>query len=64
MSAVALVLQLMALTMAWVSVVETCKRAVGNLASVVLGRRFFGEPITLVKIVAVSAMALGVALIL
>ena len=59
-----LAFQLLALTMAWVALVETCKRAIGNLTSVVLGRGFFGEPITVVKVAAVSAMALGVGLIL
>lgn len=61
---VGLAFQFLALTMAWVALVETFKRAIGNLNSVVLGRAFFGEPVTAVKVAAVSAMALGVGLIL
>lgn len=61
---VGLAFNFLALTMAWVALVETFKRAIGNLTSVVLGRAFFGEPVTAVKVAAVCAMALGVGLIL
>ncbi len=62
-SSVALALQLMALTMAWVSLVETVKRGFGNVMSVVFGRAFFGEPVTRPKLVAVGLMVTGVVLI-
>lgn len=62
-SSVATALQLVALTMAWVSLVETFKRGFGNLTSIVFGRAFFGEPVTAPKLVAVGLMVAGVVLI-
>lgn len=62
-SSLATALQLLALTMAGVSLVETVKRGFGNLASVVFGRAFFGEPVTRPKLVAVGLMVTGVVLI-
>ena len=63
-AAIALGAQLAALATVWVSVVETCKRAIGNLCAVVVGRIAFGEPLTPRKLAAVVVMAAGVALIL
>ena len=62
-STLALGLQLFALKLILVSVVETIKRGVGNLMAVVLGRAVFGEALTLRKLGAVAMMAAGVALI-
>jgi drug/metabolite transporter (DMT)-like permease len=63
-STLALGLQLVALKVILVSVVETVKRGIGNLMAVVLGRAAFGEALTLRKLGAVVLMAAGVALIL
>jgi multidrug transporter EmrE-like cation transporter len=63
-SAVALALQLIAIQMVWVGLVETLKRSIGNCMAVVFGRLVFGEAITLRKIGAVGVMVVGVALIL
>jgi drug/metabolite transporter (DMT)-like permease len=63
-STLALGLQLVALKVVLVSVVETVKRGVGNLMAVVLGRAAFDEPLTLRKVGAAALMAAGVALIL
>jgi len=60
----ALALQLMAMTMAAVGLVDTVKRAVNNFMAVVVGRIAFGEPVTWRKSAAVAVMALGVALVL
>jgi drug/metabolite transporter (DMT)-like permease len=62
-STLALGLQLVALKLVLVSVVETVKRGVGNLMAVVLGRAVFGEAVTLSKLGAAALMAAGVALI-
>jgi drug/metabolite transporter (DMT)-like permease len=62
-STLALGLQLVALKVVLVSVVETVKRGVGNLLAVVLGRAAFGEAVTLRKLGAAALMAAGVALI-
>ncbi len=63
-STLALALQLLALSMVWVSWVETLKRGIGNLMAVVLGRLAFSEAVTPAKLLAVGLMAAGVALIL
>ncbi len=60
----ALALQIAALSVLWVSVIETVKRGVGNLLAVVFGRLAFGEPVTASKLVAALLMAVGVALVL
>lgn len=52
-------LQLLAISLVFVGVVEAIKRAVSLGASVVLGRVLFAEPITLFKVAAVSLMAGG-----
>jgi len=63
-STLALALQLLAIHRVWVSFVETLKRGIGNLMAVVLGRLAFGEALTAAKLLAVTLMAAGVALIL
>lgn len=55
--------QLLAIQHVMISMVETCKRAIGLASAVVLGRLMFGEAVTSAKIVAVVVMAAGVALI-
>lgn len=62
-STLALGLQLVALKLVLISVVETVKRGVGNLMAIVLGRAVFGEAVTLSKLAAAALMAGGVALI-
>lgn len=57
-------LQLAAIRLVLVSVVETVKRGLGNLLAVAIGRAVFGEALTWGKLVSVAAMAAGVALIL
>lgn len=61
---VALGTQLMALPLAWVSLIETIKRSVGNVMALVFGRAMLGEEITAPKVAAVLAMGVGVALVL
>jgi len=63
-SVVGLAGQLLALRVLEVGVVETVKRSLGFILAVVLGRLAFGEPVTRHKLLAVAAMAAGVALIL
>lgn len=63
-STLALGLQLVAIQWVLVSLVETAKRGVGNLAAVLLGRSFFREPLTLAKVGAALLMSVGVALLL
>lgn len=62
-SASSLALQLTALTLAWVGLIETFKRVIGNLMALILGRVFFKEAITGHNIAAVALMILGVVLI-
>jgi drug/metabolite transporter (DMT)-like permease len=63
-SALALGLQLIAIQLVWVSLVETLKRGIGNVLAVISGRLLFGEPITGRKLAAVALMGAGVALVL
>lgn len=63
-STLALGLQLVAIQWVLVSLVETAKRGIGNVAAVVLGRSVFQEPLTSAKIAAALLMSVGVALIL
>jgi drug/metabolite transporter (DMT)-like permease len=63
-SALALGLQLAALAVASVAVIETAKRGLGNFASVLVGRMAFGESVPLGRWLAVGVMVVGVALIL
>ncbi len=62
-SVLALGFQLLALRLVFVAWVETAKRGLGNFAAVLLGRAFFGEPVTARKLVAAGVMAAGVALL-
>lgn len=62
-SVLALGLQLLALRLVFVAWVETAKRGFGNFAAVLLGRAFFGEPVTPRKLLAAGVMAAGVALL-
>ena len=64
LSALALALQLKAIQIVWVGLVETLKRGIGNVNAVLLGRLLFAEPITLRRLSAVLLMGIGVALIL
>jgi drug/metabolite transporter (DMT)-like permease len=63
-SVAALGLQLLAIQVLWVSLVETLKRGIGNVLAVVFGRLLFAEPVTGRKLAAVALMAAGVALLL
>jgi uncharacterized membrane protein len=63
-SVAALGLQLLAIQVMWVSLVETLKRGIGNVLAVLLGRLLFAEPVTGRKIGAVLVMGAGVALLL
>lgn len=59
----ALGLQLVALRLTLVGVVEAVKRAVGRLAAVIVGRVAFGEPVTPGKLGGIAAMGIGIALL-
>lgn len=61
---VSLALQLVAIKLVWVSIVETVKRGVGNTMAVIMGRLVFNEPVTAQKVVGVVLMAVGVAVVL
>lgn len=61
--AVAVLAQLRAILDIEVSIMEAVKRSVGLIASVVLGRIYFGEPITTRKLGAITAMSVGVFLL-
>ncbi len=63
-SAAALALQLVAIRMVLVSLVETVKRGLGNVAAAGIGRWVFGERVGWWQWAAVAVMAAGVALIL
>lgn len=63
-SSLALGLQLLAMQLVWVSLVETLKRGIGNLMALVWGRFLLAETVTGGSVGAVLLMALGVALIL
>lgn len=56
--------QLFALSLTLAGVVETIKRALGNLLAMFFGRQVFGEPLPAAKWLASLIMAAGVALIL
>ena len=57
----ALGLQLLALTYLLAAVVETLKRGVGVATSVLLGRLWFGEPLTSFKMVGAALIVVGTA---
>jgi multidrug transporter EmrE-like cation transporter len=63
-ASVALAFQLLSIQFVLVSLVETIKRAVGCFMAIALGRIVFGESVTLHKTVAVTAMVIGVILVL
>lgn len=63
-SAAALALQLVAIRMVLVSLVETVKRGLGNVAAAAIGRGVFGERVGWWQWASVAVMAAGVALIL
>ncbi|HVR94985.1 MAG TPA: DMT family transporter [Thermoanaerobaculia bacterium] len=62
-SVVALALQLLAIQVVWVSLMETIKRGIGNVSALLMGRLLFGESVTPRKVMAIFLMALGVALV-
>lgn len=61
---VALALQLMAIKIVWVGLVETLKRGVGSFLALLWGRLIFNEALESQRFVAVAVMGFGVALIL
>lgn len=63
-STAALAFQLLALPLMLVGTIETLKRGIGNFMALVSGRIFFGEAVTVPKVLAVLLMAVGVGLIL
>ncbi len=63
-SCVALGLQLVAVRLVWVALVETLKRGLGNVLALVYGRFIFREAVGAAKVVAVALMGAGVALLL
>lgn len=63
LAVVALALQMLALQWLWVAVVETLKRGLGVIGSVLFGRIFFHEPVTPAKLTAAALMISGTALL-
>jgi drug/metabolite transporter (DMT)-like permease len=63
LSLVAFGCQLVAIQLMFVSLFEGLKRGLGMTLSVVSGRVFFAEPITLLRVLSVAVMTLGVALL-
>jgi drug/metabolite transporter (DMT)-like permease len=63
-SVVGLAFLFLALGLVYAGIIETLRRAIGSVAALLLGRRFFAEPLTRGKLVAVALMSGGVALIL
>ena len=63
-SILAIALQLVAIAIVWVGLVETMKRGIGSLLSQVWGRLVFNERLEPQRLLGVLAMAVGVALIL
>ncbi len=63
-SCLALGLQLLALPLMFVGTIETLKRGIGNFMALVSGRLFFGEAVTMPKMLALAVMAAGVWFIL
>ena len=57
-------LQLVAIQLVMVSIVESVKRAIAMTLAVVNGRIFFGEPVTIGKVLGIVMMSFGVVLIL
>jgi drug/metabolite transporter (DMT)-like permease len=63
-SSAALGLQLLALPKVFVGTIETLKRGIGNCMALISGAIFFGERVTVPKVLAVVLMAAGVGIIL
>ncbi len=63
-SAVAMGLQLVAIHLVWVAVVETVKRGLGSAVALGLGWTMFGETVTAGRVGAVAVMTVGVGLVL
>jgi len=63
-SSLALGLQLLALPHIYVGTIETLKRGIGNFMALLSGWLFFGEAVTVRKVLAMLLMAVGVGLIL
>lgn len=63
LSAIALALQLLAYAVVWVSLVETVKRGFGNVAALAYGHWLLGEAVTARKVVGVTMITAGVALV-
>ncbi|HYO12509.1 MAG TPA: DMT family transporter [Thermoanaerobaculia bacterium] len=63
-SCTALGLQFLALPLMYVGTIETLKRGIGNFMALVSGWIFFGEAVTVPKVLAVGLMAAGVGVIL
>jgi len=63
LSLVAFGCQLVAIQLMFVSLFEGLKRGLGMILSVVSGRVFFAEPVTLLRALSVAVMTLGVALL-
>ena len=63
-ASLALAFQLLSIQVILVSLVETFKRAIGSFMAVLLGRLIFGESVTLHKVAAITAMVVGVALVI
>lgn len=59
-SGIALYLQLLAIQLIWVSLVETVKRGLGATMALVLGRMIFSEEVTRRQVAAVVIMLVGV----
>ena len=60
----ATVLQFYAITLTFVSIMESIKRSIGQILSIVFGKFFFNESITLNKIFGVIILSYGVFCIL
>jgi drug/metabolite transporter (DMT)-like permease len=63
-SCAALGLQLLVLPLMYVGTIETLKRGIGNFMALVSGWIFFGEAVTVPKVLAIALMAAGVGVIL
>ncbi len=62
-SLLAFALQLAAVQVVWVGLLETAKRAIGAVAALILGVALFDEQASGIRVVAVIVLAIGVALV-
>lgn len=60
----ATVLQFFAITLTYVTIMETIKRTLGQLFSIVFGKIFFKEIINAQKILGIIIISLGILLIM